>query len=262
MPTGKEIVEASPKYMGVPYSTIDCQAYVERVLKDCGISLNLAGSNAWYREVKNHGWVGSPEECRKKFGEIPAGAFLFILKQDGKEPEKYKGDGIGNANHIGIYTAMTGAQMCSASGVANAQNYNHGDGAINSSYTHGCVCTSKFAGKSISGGWNRVGLWDRIKYGGGESVEVTYKAKVINGALNMRKAPSTDAERVCQIPEGEIVTVTEDLAGWSKANWKQYTGYVMTQYLEEVRDPDETVTVPRKELEKMRDTLNGWLRGD
>lgn len=261
MSTGKDIANAAPKYLGVPYSTIDCQAFVERVLRDCGISKDLPGSNAWFREVMKNGWVGTPEECKKAFGSIPVGAFLFILEHDGKEPAKYKDDGIGNASHIGIYTGMTGKQMASISGVANASQYIHGDGAIHSSASRGCVCTSKFHGKSINGGWNRVGLWDRIEYGGKKPVEVTYKAKVVGGALNMRAEPSTSAARICQIPDGEIVTVTEDLAGWSKVIWQEKTGYVMTQYLEEVQEPEEMVSVPRSELLTMKSTIEKWLRG-
>ena len=78
---------------------------------------------------------------------IPNGAFLFILEQDGGEPAKYRADGIGNASHMGIKTGI-------------------GEGAIHSSKSRGCVCTSVFRDKSINGGWNRVGLWDAIDYGG------------------------------------------------------------------------------------------------
>ena len=109
MPSAKDIVlRAAPKYLGTPYSKMDCQAFVEACLKDIGISKNLPGSNAWYRTMT---WVGTPEECEHSFGSIPVGAFLYVLKQDGGEPEKYKSDGIGNANHIGIYTGMTGKEM-------------------------------------------------------------------------------------------------------------------------------------------------------
>ena len=38
-------------YLGRLYSEMDCQAFVERCLKDVGIDKNLAGSNAWYLEI-------------------------------------------------------------------------------------------------------------------------------------------------------------------------------------------------------------------
>ena len=147
MVKGSELVNAGYQYIGTPYSTMDCQAFIERCLRDCGNSKDLPGSNAWYREVLHHGWVGTPEDCVKRYGTVPAGAFLFILKQDGGEPEKYKPDGIGNASHIG---------MCTGS---------RGQGAIHSSSSRGQVCESKFYNRTIpNGGWNRVGLWDEVNY--------------------------------------------------------------------------------------------------
>ena len=143
---GTKLGDAGFKYLGVPYSRMDCQAFIEQCLKDCGNNKNLAGSNAWYREVRQHGWTGTPEECVALYGGVPKGAFLFILLHDGNEPQKYQADGLGNANHIGICT-------------------NEGEGAIHSSASRGCVCESKFQGKTIrNGGWNMVGLWDEVDY--------------------------------------------------------------------------------------------------
>ncbi|MBR3494215.1 MAG: leucine-rich repeat domain-containing protein [Clostridia bacterium] len=142
--TAQSVSMQGDKYLYVPYSVMDCQAFVERCLKDAGLYWNLAGSNAWYRQMT---WTGSPEECIATFGYIPVGAFLYILKQDGGEPDKYKPDGLGNASHIGIYIGRK-------------------DGAIHSSYSKGGVFYSKFSGSTIpNGGWNRVGLWYRLDYG-------------------------------------------------------------------------------------------------
>lgn len=250
MATGAEIAKVGYKYIGVPYSKMDCQAFVEKCLADCGVYKNLAGSNAWYRYVMQNGWVGSPEECKAKFGSIPVGAFLFILSHDGKEPAKYQNDGIGNASHIGIYTAQ-------------------GAGAINSSSSHGCVCESTFKGKSINGGWNRVGLWKVIDYGDsvnrilrGEEVkpvEVNYQAKVVDGALNLRKEKSQSSERLAQIPEGTIVTVTEEDGTWSKTGYNGKTGWAMSKFLEKVDHSGDTVTVSRSELEKIYDAIGEML---
>ena len=131
--------------LGTPYKQMDCQAFVEWCLSRCGLKKDLPGSNAWYREVMKNGAVLSPEECVKQLGKVPAGAFLFILNQDGKEPAKYRKDGLGNASHIGIATGR-------------------GEGAIHSSSSRGCVAESRFRGKTINGGWNRVGLWNRVSY--------------------------------------------------------------------------------------------------
>ena len=243
------------QYLGREYKNndFDCQDFVEHMMKAVGIMDNLPGSNAWYRKMT---WVGSPEECNKKFGSIPKGALLYILKQDNGEPEKYKADKIGNASHIGVYTGRTGLQMAEhgeSMGASNARKYVYGDGAIHSSSSKGHVVTSTFKGKSINGGWNRVGLWDQFDYGDkinsiltgnpittgstaqSKEKEVTVmmtEAKVVNGALNLRAGESTTSARIALIPEGEIVQVIEMGEIWSRVTYGDKSGYVMTKYLD------------------------------
>ncbi len=66
------VVEES--YLGRSYSEMDCQKFVETCLRQVGVTLDLPGSNAWYRKMT---WVGTPEECVRLFGLVPDGAFLF-----------------------------------------------------------------------------------------------------------------------------------------------------------------------------------------
>ena len=141
--TAESFSKQGTKYLGLPYSAMDCQAFVEACLKDAGIRINLAGSNAWYRAMD---WVGTPEQCVALFGRVPKGAFLFIHAYDGGEPAKYRADGLGNASHIGICTRT-------------------GKGAIHSSKSKGGVYESAFADRTINGGWNCVGLWRQLDYG-------------------------------------------------------------------------------------------------
>ena len=145
MVDGKQLGTVGFQKLGTPYSEMDCQAFVEWCLRQCGLNKDLAGSNAWFREVFKNGVIMTPEECVKELGTVPAGAFLFILEHDGGEPAKYKPDGLGNASHIGLVTGK-------------------GEGAIHSSASRGCVAESKFKNKTINGGWNRVGLWNKVAY--------------------------------------------------------------------------------------------------
>ena len=241
MVDGKKLGDVGFKYLGVPYSQMDCQAFVEKCLADCGNHTDLAGSNAWYREVYHNGAVMTPEECIKQLGKVPKGAFLFILEHDGGEPAKYKPDGLGNASHIGIVTMP------------------RGEGAIHSSASRGCVAESKFAGKTIkNGGWNRVGLWNQVCYdytgGGGvdpdpdpgptpeptpEPTPTPEPQTAIVGNVpankrqdvNMRAKPSTNAALVDRVPVGEEVEVLSYAEDWCKIRWKKETGYMMTQFL-------------------------------
>ena len=229
MVDGNKLGDVGFKYIGTPYKQMDCQAFVEQCLRDCGCKKDLPGSNAWYREVMNNGWVGSPEDCVKQLGCVPKGAFLFILEQDGKEPPKYKGDGIGNASHIGLVTMP------------------RGKGAIHSSASRGCVAESDFKGKTIkNGGWNRVGLWDQVSYdyGGDEPIPAptpepepepeTETAIVIaekGKNVNLRKSPSINAKLIDKVPLGETVTVLVQGQDWCQIKWQNKIGWMMTRFL-------------------------------
>lgn len=264
-----DLIRAAPKFLGVPYSTMDCQAFVEAALKEIGINENLPGSNAWYRHMT---WVGTPEECKASFGKIPPGAFLFILERDGKEPEKYKPDGIGNASHIGIYTGMTGREMlkdCPAymemehTSQRNAfeKKVQFGNGAIHSSQSRGCVCTSNFSGKSIEGGWNRVGLWDKLSYDidipGEPTEEVKPMTATVNGpngeTVFLRTKPSSQASWICRVPTGAEVETGENKNGWTAVSYNGQKGYMMSKFLAPAgSDPEQEATVP---------VQRSWLMG-
>ena len=87
-------------YIGIPYSKLDCQAFVERVLKDAGESgHNWRGSNHMWREAlsERHADI----DCT--IMEPPPGAWLFTLKHDGGETKRGYHDDMGNAKHVGIY---------------------------------------------------------------------------------------------------------------------------------------------------------------
>ena len=129
---------------GMDLNGMDCQGLAEYLLMKCGVpkaECNLAGSNAHWRKCV---WTGTPEECVKTFGCVPGGAFVFIWEETGA-PDKYAGDGLGNAEHMGVYL---------------------GDCVLHASSSRGMVAESKFAGKTIpNGGWNRVGLSCWVDYG-------------------------------------------------------------------------------------------------
>ena len=280
-PTAENLSMQGDKYLGITYraNNFDCQDFVEHCLKDVGISLNLPGSNAWYRKMT---WVGTPEECIKKFGNIPKGAFLYILKKDGKEPDKYKKDNIGNASHIGIYTARTGEEMVKRGleeGNSKAKGCNFGDYAINSSSTHGKVCTSKFYGKAINGGWNRIGLWNQLSYGdkidsilnggskpsGGGEVIVYKKVYAENGgSVNLRAKESTTSQLLERVPSGSTVLVNSEGSEWSNITYGNKTGYMMTKFLvSDIPSDDKkgsiTITLPKSTAETVLPVLKDMI---
>lgn len=97
----------SSKYDGLTYDKVDCQKFVELVLIDCGVKkpdgkpYDWKGSNSMWRNAL--AWKGTIEECIAKYGDIPLGAWVFIVKNDGGEVERGYHDNEGNAKHVGIY---------------------------------------------------------------------------------------------------------------------------------------------------------------
>lgn len=83
-------------YIGIPYKTLDCQAFVERVLRDCGVVKNWRGSNDMWRNAVHD------QTPLDSVADVPAGVLLFTIKHDGKEDNARYKDGI-NAAHVGIY---------------------------------------------------------------------------------------------------------------------------------------------------------------
>ena len=219
----KQFAQVGYKYLGTPYKQMDCQAFVEKCLADCGLKIDLNGSNAWFRKMD---WVGTPEECKKTFGSIPDGAFLFIWNDKGGEVARGYKDGLGDAEHIGIVTHVK-------------------QGAIHSSATRECVAESKFADKTIrNGGWNRIGLSHLFDYGSkinaflsGAKDEVIISmeyAQVVteNGfPVKLRPTKSTSKPWLTQIPNGTQLLITERDGMWAKTTYDGHEGWVMEAFL-------------------------------
>lgn len=100
-------VADDPKYNKYKYEDLDCQAFVEKVLYDSGVrkpdgsAYNWKGSNAMWRAALS--WRGTIAEAVDKFGQVPDGSWVFMLKYDGGEKDRGYNDGEGNASHVGIY---------------------------------------------------------------------------------------------------------------------------------------------------------------
>lgn len=229
--SAEEMSLAGDKYLGRSYSEMDCQRFIEKCMADVGYKRDLPGSNAWFRAMT---WTGTPEECVRQFGQIPKGALLFILEQDGREPAKYRGDGIGNASHIGMKTGR-------------------GDGAIHSSSSRGCVATSTFKDRTVSnGGWNRVGLLNVFDYGTSvnwvlehdskqrPADEKTEKGDLRMGGtvtaskgstVNLRKKPKQGSDLIDRIPVGSEVEIMGSEGDWYHVVTCGKVGWMMKQFV-------------------------------
>lgn len=128
---GDEFASYALSYNGqyMPYSEYDCIAFVNLVWHDIGdVPSNITlgsdgqhnGTNTLWRSTRQFyttdpngsyptielWWKGTIEDCENIYGSIPTGALLFHrIPEDGNPPipSYYRGDGIGNYVHVGIY---------------------------------------------------------------------------------------------------------------------------------------------------------------
>lgn len=123
--SGEDFASLALAYNGqyMPYDQYDCIGFVNKVWKDipAASGYNLTnGTNSIWRSTRTfpttspEGVNPTPElwykdtisNCIAEYGEIPTGALLFHqIGEDGPPaiPDQYRGDGIGNFVHIGIY---------------------------------------------------------------------------------------------------------------------------------------------------------------
>lgn len=188
--TAYAIQAMSDKYTGIKYSKLDCQAFVEEVLKDAGVRkpdgsvYNWKGSNSMWRNALS--WKGTIDQCRTQFGEIPPGAWVFIVKRDGGEKEKGYNDNEGNTTHVGIYCRHQYQQ------VRDSTRTTYRDGVGYRDLT----------------GFTHVGLPKMILYNEETAPYITPETKAI-GSVNILRDPSSTALQVLDA----LKTLTKYLRG-------------------------------------------------
>lgn len=102
---------------GYSYSTYDCIGFTNLVRRRLGLQ-NIGNHNGhfgtnslWRNTTGELYWKGTIQECIDLMGEIPPGAYLFKCYPEGSPgyntiPEYYRNDGVGNFDHVGIYTNL------------------------------------------------------------------------------------------------------------------------------------------------------------
>lgn len=109
--SGKLTAETAYAYngKGLTYSNYDCIHFVNLVRETCGLNVLSQSTNRVWRSSSALSWKGTIQEAYQRFnGVLPQGLYLFHVTPDddpGADPDHYGyGDGIGDVNHIGIYT--------------------------------------------------------------------------------------------------------------------------------------------------------------
>lgn len=123
---------------------------------------------------------------------------------------------------------------------------------------------------TTQGDW-RVGIYlSDIDYGDDDMAAISV-CKVMGGRLALRSSPqSLNNNRIRWVEEGERVSILEQTApqGWAYVTYNGQTGYMMTQYLEDVEDEGDgspqapatiTLTLPREAAQALYEALGKGL---
>lgn len=169
----------------------------------------------WYNKAGSFMYHGSNTMWRKyttlkgKIGSIDLvpGMAVFKMRQDGKEPDQYKGDGLGNFYHVGLYI---------------------GDGkVIEAQSTKTGVVTSCISS------WGYAARLKYTEYDLNEGGEYPTTGTVVTagGPLNMRSEPSKSGAILTRIPNGTALTITGKNGDWYAVSYTGKSGYVSAQYI-------------------------------
>lgn len=207
MTTGRQCAEAAERAVTqsppITYQQEDCQAFIEQTVKRAGGSVpDYRGSNDMYRNA-----------CTRivplKGAALEPGMVLFIVAQDGREPERYKADGLGNASHVGWYTGLRHE-------------------VVHSSASRGQVAAS-----TLKNAWTHAGWLKGIAYN--QSEVTPMKTAVVHAesgdTVRMRKFPTTEDIALANVPVGTTVGVLDQQGEWWRITHGGLTGWMMSKFL-------------------------------
>ena len=146
-------------------------------------------------------------------------------------------------NHIGLYT---------------------GNGlVIEAQGTQAGVITSLISNKK----WTHWGKLKGVEYQ--EEKEEGKMAKVVlptgasGSTVNMRESPNKSSKIIKKVPVGSKVDVLEDKGQWCFIDYREFAGWMMSDYLEygggEGESGDEMIQVPVSQLKAIHNLIGEWL---
>ncbi len=227
---------------------LDCQGLVELCVRQSGGKMAYAGSNDMFRNAC--AWRGTLEEA-KRTGRLVPGAALFIVAKDGREPDKYKADSLGNASHVGLYAGAPGAEV------------------VHASSSRGCVAAS-----ALSNGWTHAAWLAAASYAqakqeakGADAMRPMTVTAPSGSTVNLRQRP--DGALLSRVPVGAAVEAGESDGGWTRVTYQGLEGYMMDLFLAAVREEGNgLVEVDAQEvrrvlayLKQAEEAMEGWLQG-
>lgn len=256
-PTGKSVAAAAVQAvgMGYTYDEMDCQAFVEYCVRQAGGRMDYRGSNDMARHAV---WLGTLENAKAAGKLVPGAGMLIHEDTEANLPAKYRGDGLGDFSHVGLYVGENALTDTDKNGQKRACD------VVHSSATMGRV-----AGSTLANGWTHVMWFPEIDYGneaglgvdqgadsgdvsdggidisdgltaGVPATSVKRYAVVVSpdgGPVKLRKSASAEETLYWLVNAGARVQVERERDGWALiraicTDGHTRRAYMMAQYLE------------------------------
>ena len=196
-----EALRTARGLLGTSYDELDCINLIKKVIRvsEGGEkSYTTAGTNDLWNSDANSAKYRDLTWKQEGISGAKAGMLAFI------------GVGTGDVNHVGLVTER--------------------GTVVHSSKSRGGVVETELTEKS---GWNGLGKHRDIEVAEDTTTDVQAGTEYIICArkgLRMRKKPDVRGEYMQMLPDGAVITVLEEWAGWLKTTYKEYTGWVSAEY--------------------------------
>ncbi len=237
----------------IGYDELDCQAFIEQCVKDCGGRMAYAGSNDMARNAIV--WMGTIANAKAE-GKLVPGAGLMIHEDDESGlPAKYKGDGLGDFSHVGLYVGKNALEDVDKKGKRRKCDVVHSSSSM-----------GRVAGSTLANGWTHLVLFKDMDYGmdatgltlGAEAEailndETAQTGKVLNNEGELVDAPEqsyvlvTSANggdvRIRERPERGAITKYSAPVGTRLLVMGEKNGYLRVMYKGKARWIDKKFTV-------------------
>lgn len=189
---------------------VDCSGAFVYAFRQYGLTIAHGSNSIWRLHLSEKGKIGSIE--------LVPGMPVFKNQMDGKEPEKYQNDGIGNMYHIGCYIGPT---------------VDYPEGAV----VHAKGEKFGIVTDSIKDGWTHAGRLKQVRYIEKEEDAQAGTAIVVaesGSTVNLRKAPDSQVV-IFRVPIGASVDVLSQSGDWAKVRYTgndgAYIGWMMVKFL-------------------------------
>ena len=222
-PTGKSVAAAAVQAVGVGYTydEMDCQAFVEHCVKQAGGEMAYSGSNDMAR---NAVWLGTLENAKAAGKLVPGAGMLIHEDTEANLPAKYRGDGLGDFSHVGLYVGEDALTDTDKNGQKRSCDVVHSSSSM-----------GRVAGSTLKNGWTHVMWFPEIDYGAdvqpgvGIGAEISQDTTVddtgdVDGLTAGTPAASPEWYATVVSPDGNPVKLRKTASQKEPTYWKVNNG--------------------------------------